>query len=596
MKALRRLTIAVPALLLIASLIGLYLTRGSMANLPFLRGKGRAPVGRANNDLVDQRPWQTIEAIAPLAVSAEEKRLARDAQRLADHEVDQAFAQALRQASLETRNLTGEALTLQQKVADLQAVVKDDQAKVDSLVAASKGANPPGTDDLDVAKAQLQLDTDQLNDVAEDLATVSGDKRGQIQQELATREAAMKKFDEQGDVTGPSTVQSAKRYGTLAGRISAWFDQRSRMDSIAQAQAQANADAASLAAQHADIEAKLNNAKAASNQATENKSRVAQLAQRHALAQIHSIVDDRVQTQKQLSTVYGRWLAQVQRQHGIVLHLILQSVAVIAFLLLCGALLSAGIRKLLDRLHLDRRNLITLRTIAALAVQSITILLVLLVIFGAPSQLATILGFITAGLTVVFQGFILAFFGWFTLMGKNGIRVGDWVEINGVGGEIVEIGLFRTTLLETGNWTDRGHPTGRRVTFMNSFAISGQYFNFSTSGQWLWDEIRLTLPSNPRTYQVIDAIHKTLEQETAKDAKQAEAEWQRATHQHDLSQFTAEPSVDLRPAPSGVEIVVRYVTRAADRFATRNRLYQAVLDLMYNEEAPAVTAGEKQAH
>ena len=53
----------------------------------------------------------------------------------------------------------------------------------------------------------------------------------------------------------------------------------------------------------------------------------------------------------------------------------------------------------------------------------------------------------------------------------------------GVGGEVVEISLLRTTLLETGNWTDSGHPTGRKVTFVNSFAIEGHYFNFSTSGQ-----------------------------------------------------------------------------------------------------------------
>ncbi len=99
------------------------------------------------------------------------------------------------------------------------------------------------------------------------------------------------------------------------------------------------------------------------------------------------------------------------------------------------------------------------------------------------------------GLTVVFQDFILAFFGWFVLMGRNGIRVGDWVEINGVGGEVVEIGLFRTALLETGNWTDKGHPTGRRVTFINNFAITGQYFNFSTAGQWMWDEIGVNVPS-----------------------------------------------------------------------------------------------------
>ena len=96
---------------------------------------------------------------------------------------------------------------------------------------------------------------------------------------------------------------------------------------------------------------------------------------------------------------------------------------------------------------------------------------------------------------MVFQDFILAFFGWFVLMGKNGIRVGDWVEINGVGGEVVEIGLFRTALLETGNWTDKGHPTGRRVTFINNFAVTGQYFNFSTAGQWMWDEISVNVPA-----------------------------------------------------------------------------------------------------
>ena len=94
----------------------------------------------------------------------------------------------------------------------------------------------------------------------------------------------------------------------------------------------------------------------------------------------------------------------------------------------------------------------------------------------------TILGLVTAGLTVVFQDFILAFFGWFVLMGKNGIRVGDWVEINGVGGEVVEIGLFRTALLETGNWTANGHPTGRRVSFINSFAIRGAVLQFLDDG------------------------------------------------------------------------------------------------------------------
>lgn len=594
MKGLRRFSIAVPAIILVASIIGAYLTRGAMANLPFLRAQGRAAGTRVNNDLVDQRPWQTIESLTPLAVSSEEKRLVHEAQRLADHEVDQAFAQALREASLDTRTLTGDSLALQKKVGSLQAIVKEDQARVDALTAAAKGVNPPGTDDLDIAKAQLQLDSDELNDANEDIARMSGDKRGAIQQELTSRQAAMKKFDEQNESSSaPTAVQSARKYGTLYGRISAWFDQRGRIDSIAEAQAQANADVVTLTAQHNDIEKQLTTG-TTSAQATAGQSRVSSLQRLHSLAQIHSIVDDRVQTQKQLAVIYGRWHDQVLRQHQIVLHLILQSVSVIAFILLCSALLSALARKLLDRLHIERRNLHTLRTISTLAIQLVTLLFVLLVVFGVPSQMPTILGLATAGLTVVFQDFILAFFGWFVLMGKNGISVGDWVEINGVGGEVIALGLFRTSLLETGNWTDRGHPTGRRVTFINNFAITGQYFNFSTSGQWLWDEIQVNIPAGPHSYEVIDEIHDAVEKETADDAKQAENEWRRATGSHGLSHFSVAPSFDLRPASSGVDVIVRYMTRATDRFTTRNRIYQTVIDLMRkNEETTALEAEKK---
>ncbi|QNI36483.1 mechanosensitive ion channel family protein [Edaphobacter albus] len=595
MKELRKLSIAVPALVLLASLIGAYLTRGAMANLPFLRANGRTYGSRPSGELVDQRPWQTIEALAPLAVSVEEKRLVREAERLADHEVDQAFAQALRQTSLETKTLTGEAKILQQRIATLQAVIKDDQAKLDSLTAASKSSNPPSSDDLDAAKAQVQLDTDELNDANEDFARMIGDKRGQVQQELAIREAAMKKFDEQNDAaSAPSSVQTAKRYGTLSGRISAWFDQLTRMNAIAQAQAEASTGSAALTKEHASIESQLSDANTANAQDTNTRSRVARLARMHTLSQIHSILDDRIQTQKQLAAVYGRWMDQVKRQHQIILHLILQSIGAIAFLFLCSAIITAITRKLLNRLKIDRRTSLTLHTIANLAIQIITILLVILVIFGVPSQMPTIIGLVTAGLTVVFQDFILAFFGWFVLMGKKGIRVGDWVEINGVGGEVVEVGLFRTSLLETGNWTDKGHPTGRRTNFMNGFAIRGQYFNFSTSGQWLWDEIRVNIPTGPHTYQIIDAIHNAVRQETEKSTKLAVTEWQRATGAHDMSQFSAEPSVDMRPASSGIDVIIRYVTRASDRFSVRNRLYQTVIELMQKkEEAAALESSEK---
>src|SRR6266567_2159264 len=101
-------------------------TRDSMAHLPFLNGKGQAgAVAGDSKTLVDLRPWQTAEALAPLAVSAEENEFAQQAEHLADHEVDQAFAAALRQANLKAqhRTFTGDALALSQKVEQLKQLV-----------------------------------------------------------------------------------------------------------------------------------------------------------------------------------------------------------------------------------------------------------------------------------------------------------------------------------------------------------------------------------------------------------------------------------------------------------------------------------------
>jgi small-conductance mechanosensitive channel len=595
MKEFRRLLIVVPAVVLVVFLVASFLTRGAMVHMPFLKQGSSAAAG----NLVDQRPWQTIESLAPLAVSAEEQSFAREAERLADHEVDQAFALALRQASLQTRTLTGDALVLQQKVTQFQALVKEDQAKVDTLTAALKTAPgaPASSDDLDVAKAQLQLDSDELADATSQFARVTGDKRGEIQQELTARQAAMKKFESQANSGGQIAVLSARRYGTLYGRVSSWFDQRSRMTLIRQAKSQTDADIVTLTAQYAEFEKKATAATAALGSTSQPdtsappadavKTRVARMAQAHAFAQMHSILEDQLQTQQQLSAVYAKWLSQVQLQHSIVTHLALQSFSLIAFLALCGVLLATLARILLDRSTMDQRRLHTLRTIASFGIQLLTLLLVLLVIFGAPSQVPTILGLGAAGLTVVFQDFILAFFGWFILMGKNGIRVGDWVEINGVGGEVIEIGLFRTALLETGNWTDKGHPTGRRVTFINNFAVTGQYFNFSTTGQWMWDEISVNIPSSADAYKTIEEIHKAVLKETEKDAQLAEDEWQKSSKANGLNQFKATPAVDMRPAASGIDILVRYVTRAGERFDMRNRLYQSVIDLLHKSDASA---------
>src|SRR5215470_11811182 len=142
MNRSHRAIVLIMLLVLAATLTGAFMTRGVMAYLPFLQAKrgnwngAYVPLG-----VVDQRPWQTASTLAVLAQSAEERDLAREAERLADHEVDQAFSQSLRQASLVKPKLSSKALGLEQRIAELEKIIKSDEARIVSLNGAA-GTKP----------------------------------------------------------------------------------------------------------------------------------------------------------------------------------------------------------------------------------------------------------------------------------------------------------------------------------------------------------------------------------------------------------------------------------------------------------------------
>src|SRR5437660_2307926 len=158
----RTVIVLVMLILLAVTLTGAFLTRGVMADLPFLQArKGSWTGAYVPLGIVDQRPWQTAATLAALAQSAEEKKLARDAERLADHEIDQAFSQSLRQASLAQPKLSDKALALPKRVNEPQETVKNDHARIAALRSApaseSAGTISNGSD-LEIANAQLGLE------------------------------------------------------------------------------------------------------------------------------------------------------------------------------------------------------------------------------------------------------------------------------------------------------------------------------------------------------------------------------------------------------------------------------------------------------
>src|SRR5205807_7809300 len=112
-------------------------------------------------------------------------------------------------------------------------------------------------------------------------------------------------------------------------------------------------------------------------------------------------------------------------------------------------------------------------------------------------SLATFAGLITAGIAVALQNVILAIAGYFFLIGKYGVKVGDRIEISGVAGDVVDIGLIRLHLMEiAGSGADR-QPTGRVVVFSNSivFQPGASFYRQIPGTNFLWHQLTLTLAS-----------------------------------------------------------------------------------------------------
>ena len=98
----------------------------------------------------------------------------------------------------------------------------------------------------------------------------------------------------------------------------------------------------------------------------------------------------------------------------------------------------------------------------------------------------------------------------------------------------------------------------------------------------MWDEIKVSIPPGMSVHPLLKGIYDATVKTTEGDAKMAEAEWKRVTHE-ESPQFSAMPSVNLRPAGAGVDLVIRYITRAGVRVETRNHLFAMIVDLMQGE-------------
>jgi small-conductance mechanosensitive channel len=632
MKVTQKVTMGALLTLMASAAIGLYLTsRSPSTSLP----AEPAPASGGQTTPLNQHYLNTVRRLASTTTTPEEQHAARNAMDAADHELDLQYAYALQLAAIEPVPQTPEIHALQERLTRIKAAIQTRQAEVDQIKNALervRGARRDSLDDqLDVSQAELNLLQETLADAKDDLIQAGGNPQSRLQELKVEHEAASKA----ADTFKFPPPRGTPALGSLLARWTYWKSIRKKQLQIQQARKEAFAAAAALARQHDHLEEQLAAEQAQRKALTHHELTPEQIASmiatgRHgqspahelaaapssklstphsgkptaanasnlAIALIHRIsahqimvriLEHRAQAMNDLASAYSKWDSLVASDGRSVLHTIIAGALWVVLIMAVAFLVNRLIEHFLARLSLERRQKRTLQAVLRISVRLVIVVVILMLIFGKPDQLSTVLGLAGAGLAIALQEVILSFLGWFVLMGRYGIRVGDWVEINpnaftGVRGEVIEITLFRTVLLETGNWNEPGHLTGRQVAFMNMYAVSGYYFNFSTSGQWLWDELQVLIPATRNPYPLVERIRAIVAKETESDTQLAEREWQHISNRYGTKSFSAKPTVNLKATDSGMAAVIRYITRAGERTAAGYRLNHEIVKLFHHGE------------
>ncbi|MBM0105354.1 mechanosensitive ion channel [Steroidobacter sp. S1-65] len=208
-------------------------------------------------------------------------------------------------------------------------------------------------------------------------------------------------------------------------------------------------------------------------------------------------------------------------------------------------------------------------------------------------SLATFAGLITAGLAVAMQSVLVSVVGYFFLIGKYGIRVGDRIQIGSVTGEVIDLGLVRVHLMELSGQGGAMSPTGRVVAFANSviFQASGGLFKQIPGIDLAWHEITVRLPLSADhaalKTRLIEAVSSALN-DYRDDILRQTQEIQRAGSSHGAGD--AQPQVQLRFSAEGVDAVVRYPVERQHAAEIDERVSREVLNVISAEPATAPAA------
>jgi small-conductance mechanosensitive channel len=246
-------------------------------------------------------------------------------------------------------------------------------------------------------------------------------------------------------------------------------------------------------------------------------------------------------------------------------------------------LITFTIAHIINKTVKDLKRKYTLRKFTVYIGTFICILVIILIWIKRAASVTTIISVIGAGLMLALHQPLTSIAGWLLILVRRPYETGDRIAIGNNSGDVIDIRLFHTSILEIGNWVDADQSTGRIIHSPNGKVFTEPIFNYTRGFEYIWNEIKIVVTFESNWKKARDIILDIGSKDYMDRGEKVRAKIKAMTKKYMIHYGKLTPIVWTNIVDFGVELTLRYLTEARRRRSTQDAICQDILD-KFNKE------------
>lgn len=198
--------------------------------------------------------------------------------------------------------------------------------------------------------------------------------------------------------------------------------------------------------------------------------------------------------------------------------------------------------------------------------------------FQALGSLGTFLGLLSAGIAIALKDPVTDIAAWFFLVWRRPFEIGDRIQIGDSKGDVIDIRVFKFTILEIGNWVDADQSTGRVIHIPNHKVFVNDVANYTSDFEFIWNEMGVLVTFESDWKKAKKILTEVVEENMQEFVEQAREEIKKAEKSYLIQYRYLTPIVYTSVKDSGINLSVRYLSDPRRRRGVAQAIWEAILD------------------